>query len=101
MLRTMTGTLPHDKYYNMEEYDRRMAALRGGEYLPPPDDGYDPMADMKALSSAHKRKKEPAEVETYMSRQQLEELRQVQKERIEVCRITPTFRPLPLIYSLL
>ena len=66
----------------MEEYERRMTALRAGEYLPPTDDSYDPNADMKALESTHKRR--PAETETYMSREQLMELRKVQSERIQV-----------------
>ena len=59
-----------------------MTALRSGEYVPPPDDGYDPEADMRALRGAHKRK--PKEAETYMSREQLMELRKVQAERVEV-----------------
>ncbi|PPR00463.1 hypothetical protein CVT24_004524 [Panaeolus cyanescens] len=77
-----TATLPHEKYYNMEVYERRMSALRSGEYLPPTDDLYDFNADMKALSSS--KKKKPAENETYMSRDQLMELRRVQQERSEV-----------------
>ncbi|KIY46090.1 hypothetical protein FISHEDRAFT_75935 [Fistulina hepatica ATCC 64428] len=76
-----TATLPHEKYYNMEAYERRMDALRAGEYLPPADDAYDIEADMKALSGAHKRK--PKEKESYLSREQLLELRKVQNERIE------------------
>ena len=63
-----------------------MAALRSGEFVPPPDDGYDPEADMRALRGAHKRKAKDAE--TYMSREQLMELRKVQAERVEVCEST-------------
>ncbi|KAF9046498.1 hypothetical protein BJ165DRAFT_1472139 [Panaeolus papilionaceus] len=77
-----TATLPHEKYYNMEAYERRMSALRSGEYLPPTDDLYDFNADMKALSSS--KKKKPVENETYMSKEQLMELRRVQQERSEV-----------------
>ncbi|KAI0774880.1 hypothetical protein BD413DRAFT_537342 [Trametes elegans] len=76
-----TATLPHEKFYHMEEYERRMAALRAGEYLPPADDSYDPTADMRAHASSHKRR--PVERETYMSKEQLLELRKVQNERIE------------------
>lgn len=76
------ATLPHEKFYSMEAYERRMDALRSGAFVPPPDDGYDPNADLRALQSSHKRK--PAEQETYMSREQLQELRRVQAERIEV-----------------
>ena len=77
-----TATLPHEKYYNMEAYERRMNALRSGEYLPPTDDVYDFEADLKAIKSAHKRKVE--EPETHLSREQLMELRKVQQERAEV-----------------
>ncbi|KAJ7270170.1 hypothetical protein B0H12DRAFT_827611 [Mycena haematopus] len=76
-----TATLPDDKYYNMESYNRRMAALRQGEFVPPPDDSYDPQADMKAIIGAHK--KQVVEHESYLSRDQLMELRKVQHERIE------------------
>ncbi|KAK0459234.1 uncharacterized protein EV420DRAFT_310193 [Desarmillaria tabescens] len=76
-----TATLPHEKYYNMEAYERRMSALRSGEFVPPSDDMYDPQADMKAISGAHKKKL--VERESYMSREQLMELRKVQNERIE------------------
>lgn len=59
-----------------------MDALRQGEYLPPAEDTYDPAADMLALSGAHKKKVH--ERESYMSREQLEELRKVQNERVQV-----------------
>ena len=74
----------------MEEYERRMAALRAGEYLPPADDAYDPAADMRALASTHKRR--PVEQDTFMSKEQLMELRKVQNERIQVRTSTPSHR---------
>ncbi|KIK70946.1 hypothetical protein GYMLUDRAFT_33037 [Collybiopsis luxurians FD-317 M1] len=77
-----TATLPHEKYYNMEAYDKRMAAMRSGEFLPPPDDHYDPLADMKALSNAHK-KKSTGDSSTHLSKEHLMELRRVQNERVE------------------
>ncbi|KIJ66144.1 hypothetical protein HYDPIDRAFT_110319 [Hydnomerulius pinastri MD-312] len=80
-----TATLPHEKYYHMEAYERRMASLRSGEFVPPPDDGYDPAADMKAHATKHK--KAGVEQESYMSREQLLELRKVQHERIEIGRM--------------
>ncbi|KAJ7647895.1 hypothetical protein FB45DRAFT_894711 [Roridomyces roridus] len=76
-----TATLPDEKYYNMESYNRRMSALRQGEFLPPPDDSYDPQADMKAIIGAHKKK--AVDQESYLNREQLMELRKVQKERVE------------------
>jgi hypothetical protein len=59
-----------------------MAALRSGEFVPPQDDGYDPDADMRALQGSHRRKAK--EADTYMTREQLMELRKVQAERVEV-----------------
>jgi hypothetical protein len=69
-----------------------MAALRQGEFVPPPDDSYDPQADMKAIRGAHKRK--PVEQDSYLNKEQLLELRKVQNERIEVrCSLTFSVRP--------
>ncbi|KAI0686267.1 hypothetical protein BC835DRAFT_1535780 [Cytidiella melzeri] len=76
-----TATLPHEKFYDITSYETRMAAMRSGEYLPPQDDGYDPNADLRALQSTHKRK--PRNADTFMSKEQLMELRKVQAERIE------------------
>ncbi|KAF9534537.1 hypothetical protein CPB83DRAFT_902433 [Crepidotus variabilis] len=80
-----TATLPHEKYYNMETYDRRMSALRQGEYLPPTDDLYDFNADLKAVSGAHKKK--TVEQDSFMTKEQLQELRRVQQERNEIGRM--------------
>jgi len=66
----------------MEAYERRMSALRQGEYLPPANDSYDFEADMKAVTGAHKKK--AIEQETYMTKEQLMQLRKVQQERNEV-----------------
>ena len=82
-----TATLPHEKYYHMEAYERRMTALRAGEYVPPPDDAYDPTADMRAHATKHK--KSSTEQDSYLNREQLMELRKVQNERIEVCFSAP------------
>lgn len=76
------ATLPHEKYYHMEAYESRMASLRSGEFVPPSQDTYDPAADMKAHATRHK--KAAADQESYMSREQLMELRKVQNERVEV-----------------
>lgn len=76
-----TATLPHEKFYHMEAYERRMSALRAGEYVPPANDAYDPAADLRAHESSHRRR--PVEKDSYMSKEQLQELRRVQNERIE------------------
>lgn len=59
-----------------------MSALRQGEFVPPPDDSYDPMADMKDHQGAHKKK--VVEHDSYLNKDQLMALRKVQHERIEV-----------------
>jgi len=80
-----TATLPHEKFYDMHTYNTRMTALRAGEYLPPTDDGYDPNADLLAHSSKHKRKHH--ETDSYLSREQLMELRKVQNQRVEMSKM--------------
>jgi len=68
----------------MDAYERRMNALRHGELLPAGDElTYDVNADLKAHSSTHKRR--VIERESYLSKDQLMELRKVQNERTEVC----------------
>ena len=67
----------------MEEYERRMSALRQGDYLPPAEDLYDFNADVKAVSNAHKKK--VVEKDSYITKEKIMELRKVQQERNEVC----------------
>ncbi|KAH9067541.1 hypothetical protein EDB87DRAFT_4140 [Lactarius vividus] len=77
-----TATFPNEKFYNIEAYERRMNAMRAGEFVPPPDETYDAEADMRAHQSSLKR---PAvESESYLDKDQLQELRRVQRERVEV-----------------
>lgn len=59
-----------------------MTSLRAGEFVPPAEDSYDPEADLRAHSLRHK--KAPAEHESYLSKEELMELRKVQSERVEV-----------------
>ncbi|EIW80477.1 hypothetical protein CONPUDRAFT_137666 [Coniophora puteana RWD-64-598 SS2] len=80
-----TATLPHEKYYNMDAYETRMASLRAGETLPPADDGYDPAADLRAHGAAHRRA--AVEHESYLSKEQLLELRRVQHERVQAAKM--------------
>ncbi|KAI5117985.1 hypothetical protein M0805_009202 [Coniferiporia weirii] len=76
-----TATLPHEKFYDMTAYDRRMSSMRHGETLPIVD-GYDPNADLLAHSSAHK--KPVIEKDVFMSKEQLQELRRVQEQRNQI-----------------
>jgi len=66
----------------MEAYERRMTSLRAGEFVPPAEDSYNLEADLRAHSQRHK--KAPAEHESYLSKEELMELRKVQSERVEV-----------------
>ena len=66
----------------MDAFEKRMTAVRNGELLAIPDDGYDPNADLIAHSSAHK--KASTSKETYLSKEDLQELRRVQAERAQV-----------------
>lgn len=68
----------------MSVYEARMSSMRNGDTLPVVD-SYDPNADLLAHTTAHKRV--ARETETYMSREQLEELRRVQQQRHQVCAI--------------
>ncbi|EIN06439.1 hypothetical protein PUNSTDRAFT_115014 [Punctularia strigosozonata HHB-11173 SS5] len=80
-----TATLPNEKYYDMARYEVRMAALRAGEFVPQGDgDTYDPMADVRALETERRRKtKGDADRESYLNKEQLQELRKVQQERVQ------------------
>ncbi|KAG8776773.1 hypothetical protein FRC12_000700 [Ceratobasidium sp. 428] len=75
-----TATLPHEKFYNIDAYERRMNLIRNGETLPI-NDSYDLSADLAAHTSRHKRA--TVEHDSYLNREQLIELRRVQNERIE------------------
>lgn len=79
-----TATLPHEKYYALEAFERRMDAIRAGETLPLEDAGYDVRADLAAHKAGTTRKSMADESETYLSREQLMELRKVQNERAQV-----------------
>lgn len=81
-----TATLPHEKFYNMEAYEARMAAVRSGEFVPPPSDAYDPARDMAAHKSSLRKAPDP-DSESYLSREQLMELRKVGNERIEAAKM--------------
>jgi len=76
-----TATFPNEKFYNIEAYERRMDAMRAGEFVPPADDGYDAEADMRAHQS--KLKRPAVESESFYDKDQLQDLRRVQRERVE------------------
>jgi len=68
----------------MHAYEKRMAIVRAGESnLLEGLDTYDPNTDLQAHARGTKRV--AVERESYLSKQQLEELRKVQMEREQVC----------------
>ncbi|KNZ62009.1 uncharacterized protein VP01_1324g4 [Puccinia sorghi] len=80
-----TATLPHEKYYALEKYETRMNAIRSGE-VTTQSDTYDPRADEAALAAQHKRVAK-TDGEVYIGRAQLEQLRRIERERVEASRM--------------
>ncbi|GAA5909234.1 hypothetical protein JCM6882_003774 [Rhodosporidiobolus microsporus] len=76
-----TGTLPHEKYYDLRKYELKMNAVRMGETVSK-DDSYDFAKDVEAAKASHRRAAAP-ESESLLNRSQLEALRKVQAERIQ------------------
>lgn len=68
------------KYYNIQAYSVKMDLIRSGGTINE-NSSYDPNKDMMAHSSSLRRP--VVETETYLSKQQLEDLRRVQNERVE------------------
>lgn len=67
----------------MESYERRMNLIRSGEMgLAEQLGGYDPNADMATHSKGLKRA--PVETDSYLSKAQLQALREVQMQREQV-----------------
>lgn len=87
-----TATLPEEKYYNLDAHERKMAMIRSGELLEE-DVGYDPLADERAAKASFKSQQRAAEgagqtsASAWQSKEQLEELRRVQKERVEAVKM--------------
>lgn len=80
-----TATLPHEKYYALEKYEARMDAIRSGQTAVDVE-GYDPRADEAALAAQHKRTTK-TDGEVYIGRAQLEQLRRIERERVEASRM--------------
>ncbi|EIW69790.1 hypothetical protein TREMEDRAFT_29770, partial [Tremella mesenterica DSM 1558] len=77
-----TATLPHEKYYNMTEYEVRMKLIRSGQTLTLEADKYDPMKDEKEHENMMKARYGPRESD--LTREEILELRKIQKERSEI-----------------
>jgi len=94
----MIATLPHEKYYDMESYERKMDLIKSGALALEDIKGYDPVQDLqshsKSMKSALAQKERCAsclEGEaitdtsfSYLSKAQVEELRDIQRQRQQV-----------------
>ncbi|KAH7098098.1 hypothetical protein BKA62DRAFT_623042 [Auriculariales sp. MPI-PUGE-AT-0066] len=79
-----TGTLPHEKYYNLARYEARMTMLRSGETLPAEDTAYDFASDVASHVKSIKSAAPVTDLSATYSRGEVEELRRVQRERVQV-----------------
>ncbi|KAI9312626.1 hypothetical protein BX666DRAFT_2020869 [Dichotomocladium elegans] len=85
-----TATMPHEKFYNLSRWEMRQHALRMGE-APPTDDGsINLQRDEEQLRMQHRQaartaaSRQPA---LQLSREQLEELTKVNRERVQADRL--------------
>lgn len=78
-----TGTI-NEKYANLEAWEKKQNAIRNGETVAA-DAGYDPRADLEAVRS--KSKRAPVETATFLDEAQLQDLRRIQSERVELERM--------------
>ena len=79
-----TGTLPHEKYYNLGRYEARMLLIRSGEALPADDATYNFASDIASHGRAIKSAAPVTDLSASYSRAEVEELRRVQRERVQV-----------------
>ncbi|KEI37378.1 uncharacterized protein L969DRAFT_53362 [Mixia osmundae IAM 14324] len=79
-----TVTLPHEKYYNLEAYEKRMSAVRMGETVEDTSE-YDFRKDEEALRKAGRAPTKQSD--TFLTREQLEDLRKIERQRIEASKM--------------
>ncbi|KAI8084836.1 uncharacterized protein BX664DRAFT_337896 [Halteromyces radiatus] len=86
-----TATMPHEKYYNLEKWEQRDRALRMGEPVPASNTEFNIQKDEERLRMEHKRAASMAAASKVprlqMSRDQLEALTKVNRERVELDRM--------------
>ncbi|KAH8927748.1 hypothetical protein BT69DRAFT_1307431 [Atractiella rhizophila] len=76
-----TATLPHSKYYSLASHSAQLSALRMGESLVSTSETYDARADEEALRKSFRRERK--EEDSFRSREELEQLRRIERERVE------------------
>ncbi|CAD6915254.1 unnamed protein product [Tilletia controversa] len=95
-----TATLPSEKYYDLEKYERKMELIRQGETVPD-DSTYDARADEAAAKASYKAAQLKASAAassaaggytapsatSHLSQQQLEDLARVSRERTQAAKM--------------
>ncbi|GAA5955336.1 hypothetical protein JCM8115_001920 [Rhodotorula mucilaginosa] len=76
-----TGTLPHEKYYDLKKHEMRMSAIKMGETVDT-SDTYDFNRDLESARATHRRSASTID-DQLLDRKRLEDLRRVQNERVQ------------------
>ncbi|CAO0800175.1 unnamed protein product [Mucor circinelloides] len=85
-----TATMPHEKFYNLQQWERRQEAIRMGEKPTPTGDFFDFKNDEEKLRMQHRQAARAAasrQPTLTLSEEQIKELTRVNRERIEADRM--------------
>ncbi|KAF1806177.1 hypothetical protein FB192DRAFT_1003030 [Mucor lusitanicus] len=85
-----TATMPHEKFYNLQQWERRQEAIRMGEKPIPTGDFFDFKNDEEKLKMQHRQAARAAasrQPTLKLSEEQIKELTRVNRERIEADRM--------------
>ncbi|OBZ83393.1 hypothetical protein A0J61_08554, partial [Choanephora cucurbitarum] len=85
-----TATMPHEKFYNLHNWEKRQAALRMGEQPVPMSDTFDFKNDEERLRMQHRqaaRASASRQPMLQLSEEKIKELARVNRERIEADRM--------------
>ncbi|KAI8090906.1 uncharacterized protein B0P05DRAFT_527912 [Gilbertella persicaria] len=85
-----TATMPHEKFYNLHAWERRQEALRMGESITMTSEEFDFKKDEEQLRLQHRqaaRAKSSRQPALQLTKEKIEELARVNRERIEADRM--------------
>ncbi|KAL7325932.1 hypothetical protein PS15p_208348 [Mucor circinelloides] len=85
-----TATMPHEKFYNLQQWERRQEAIRMGEKPTPTGDFFDFKNDEEKLRMQHRQAARAAasrQPTLTLSEEQIKELTRVNRERTEADRM--------------
>ncbi|KAG2214108.1 hypothetical protein INT46_011910 [Mucor plumbeus] len=85
-----TATMPHEKFYNLQQWERRQEAIRMDEKPMPTGDFFDFKNDEEKLKMQHRQAAKAAasrQPTLKLSEEQIKELTRVNRERIEADRM--------------